>query len=95
MASSIFWMYSVDTWLMYRGCMAYYLYPNHILNQQDFYSVLAEDLIDNNLQQVSTRKRAQRTEEERVNVSISDVDDFINLSPQLRATNQKKKKHIW
>lgn len=90
-ATSIFGMYCVDAWLMYRGCTTDSLHPTPKLNQQEFYSTLAEELIDNNLQQVRTRKRAQRNNEERVTAATFIVTDFINLAPQLRATSQKKR----
>ena len=48
--TSIFGMYCVDAWLMYRGCTTDSLHPTPRLNQQEFYSSLAEELIDNNLQ---------------------------------------------
>ena len=90
--TSIFGMYCVDAWLMYRGCTTDSLHPTPKLNQQEFYSTLAEELIDNNLRQVRTRRRAKRNNDERVTASASTVAEFINIAPQLRATPQKKKK---
>ena len=75
---------------MYRGCTTDSLHPTPRLNQQEFYSSLAEELIDNNLQQMRTRQRVQRNTEERMTASDS-ATDFINLVPQLRATPKKKR----
>ena len=49
-ATSIFGIYYVDAWLMHRGCATDLLYPDSEQNQQEFYSVLAKELIDFNIQ---------------------------------------------
>ena len=74
---------------MHRGCTIDSLHLTPRLNQQGFYSTLAEELIDNNLKQVRTRQRAQRNNEERA-TALESVTDFIDLVPQLRATLKRR-----
>ena len=49
MASSIIGIYCVDVCLMYYGCATDLLHPDPELNQQEFYSVIVEELIDKNI----------------------------------------------
>ena len=49
LTSSIFGMYCVDAWLMYRRCTKDTLHTEPDLDQQEFYCVLEEGLIDNNI----------------------------------------------
>ena len=44
--TSLFGMYVVDAWLMYKGATTDSLQPDPELNQQEFYTALAEDLIE-------------------------------------------------
>ena len=39
-------MYVVDAWLMYKGATTDSLQPEPELSQQEFYTALAEDLIE-------------------------------------------------
>ena len=73
-------MYYLDTWLMYCGCTTDALYPNTRLDQQEFYVALAEELINNNLQQTHTQQRTHQNHKERDNLG---AEDIINLAPQL------------
>ena len=43
--TSLFGMYVVDSWLMYKGATTDSLQPDPLLNQQEFYCALAEELI--------------------------------------------------
>ena len=53
--SSIFGMYCVDAWLIYRGCTTDTLHKEPDLNQQEFYCELEEELLENNIR----RRREQ------------------------------------
>ena len=44
--TSLFGMYCVDAWLMYKGCTTDAINVNPKLKQQDFYCALAEELIE-------------------------------------------------
>ena len=57
--SSIFAMYVVDAWLMYKGCTTAKQGDEPKLTQQEFYCQLAEELIDNNQERVRTRNHSQ------------------------------------
>ena len=58
--SSIFGLYCVDAWLMYRGCTTDTLHKEPDLDQQEFYCVLAEELIDDNIRRRRGTRRSQR-----------------------------------
>ena len=81
-------MYCVDAWLMYRGCTTDTLHTEPDLDQQEFYCVLAEELIDNNIQRRGGTRRSQRDPQNMRSAS----HDTMNLIPELRATRPLKKK---
>ena len=91
LSSSIFGMYCVDAWLMYRGCTTDTLHKEPDLDQQELYCVLAEEIIDNNIRRRRGTRRSQRDPK---NV-ISASHDTMNLIPELRATRAKKKEQKW
>ena len=85
--SSIFWVYCVDSWLMYRGCTTYTLHKEPDLEQQECYCVLAEELIDNTIR----RRRGTRRSQCDPQKTRSASHDTMNLIPELRATKTKKR----
>ena len=72
---------------MYRKCTTYTLHNEPDLNQQEFYCVLAEELIDNNIQR---RRGTRRSQQDPQNMR-SASHDTMNLKPELRATRAKKR----
>ena len=46
--TSLFGMYLVDAWLMYKGCTTASVDATQKLSQKKFYCQLAEERIDNN-----------------------------------------------
>ena len=80
--TSIFGMYVVDAWLMYKGCTTASADASPKLSQQEFYCQLAEELIDNNQDKVRTRSRRRVNSSQNL-VSMSSV-------PVLRATKKRK-----
>ena len=84
--SSIFGMYCVDAWLMYRGCTTDTLHTEPDLDQQEFYCVLAEELIENNIRRRKGTRSSQRDPQNMRSAS----HDTMNLKPELRATRAKK-----
>ena len=87
LTSSIFGVYCVDAWLMYRGCTTDTLYKEPDLDQQEFYCVLSEELIDNNIRRRRGTRRSQRDPQNMRSAS----HDTMNLIPELRATVSKKR----
>ena len=87
LTSSIFGMYCVDAWLMYRGCTTDKLHKEPDLYQQEFYCVLAEELIDNNI----WRRRGTKISQRDLQNMRSASHDTMNLIPELRATRDKKR----
>ena len=85
--SSIFGIYCVDAWLMYRGCTTDTLHKEPDLYQQEFYCVLAEELIDNNVQRRRVTRRSQRDPQNMRSAS----HDTMNLIPGLQASRAKKR----
>ena len=79
-------MYCVDAWLMYRGCTTDTLHKDPDLDQQEFYCVLAEELIDNNIRRRRGTRRSQRDPQ---NMRSASHDTMI-LIPELRAIRAKK-----
>ena len=79
-------MYCVDAWLMYRGCNTDTLHKEPDLNQQEFYCVLAEELIDNNIRRRRGTRRSQNDPQNMRSVS----HDTMNLIPELRSIRSKK-----
>ena len=53
--TSLFGMYCVDAWLMYKRCTSTSWKDTPKLSQQEFYCQLAEQLIDNNQERICTR----------------------------------------
>ena len=84
--SSIFGMYRVDAWLMYHGCTIYTIHKEPDLDQQEFYCVLSEELIENNIRR---RMGTRRSQNDPPNMG-STSHDTMNLIPELRATRAKK-----
>ena len=82
LTSSIFGMYCVDAWLMYHGCTTDTLHKDPDLEQQEFYCVLAEELIDNHIRRRRGTRRSQRDPQNMRSAS----HDTMNLIPELRAT---------
>ena len=78
--SSIFGMYCVDAWLMYRGCTKDTLHKEPGLNQQEFYCVLTEELIENNIRRRRSTRRSQRDLQNMRSAS----HDTMNLLPELK-----------
>ena len=72
---------------MYRGCTTYILHKEPDLDQQEFYCVLAEELIDNNIRR---RRGTRRSQNDPQNVR-SASHNTMNLMPELRATRSKKR----
>ena len=91
LTSSIFGMYCVDAWLMYRGCTIDTLHKEPDMDQQEFYCVLAEELIDNNIRRRRGTRRSQRDPQNMRSAS----HDTMNLIPELRATRAEKKTQKW
>ena len=87
LTSSIFGMYCLDAQLMYRGCATDTLHKEPDPYQQEFYCVLAEELIDNNIQRRRGTRRSQRDPQNMRSAS----NDTMNLIPELRATRSKKR----
>ena len=59
LTSSIFGMYCMDAWLMYRGFNTDTLHKEPDLDQQELYCVLAEELIENNVRRRRGTRRSQ------------------------------------
>ena len=76
---------------MYRGCTTDTLHKEPDLNEQEFYCVLAEELIDNNIQRRRGMRRSQSTPQ---NMRCAS-HDTMNLIPELRVTRSKKKIQKW
>ena len=74
---------------MYHGCTTYELHPDPQLNQQELYSALAEELIDNNIR-LSMNQRIQLAINERPN-NAPIAHDNINPVPEIRETNSRKR----
>ena len=85
--SSIFGMYCVDAWLMYHGFTTDKLHKEPDMNQQEFYFVLAEELIDNSIR----RRRVTRRSQNHPQNMRSTSHDTMNLIPELKATRSKKR----
>ena len=84
--TSLFAMYCVDAWLMYKGCTSASEKDTPKLSQQEFYCQLAEELIDNNQERIRTRKRPR---------SCGEFDSPQSYAsrpsvPVLRATKRRK-----
>ena len=71
----------------YRGCTTDTLHKEPDLNQQEFYFVLAEELIENNI----WRRRGTRRSHNDPQNMRSASHDTMNLIPELRATRAKKR----
>ena len=82
----IFGMYLVDVWLMYSGCTTDTIHAEPDLNQKEFYCVLAEELIDNNIQK---RRGTRRSQSNHQNMS-----ETVNAVPDLQETSKKKLKNV-
>ncbi len=80
--TSLFGMYVVDAWLMYKGCTTASANASPKLNQKEFYCQLAEELINNNQDKVRTRSRRRV-------VSAQNMISMPSL-PVLRATKKQK-----
>ena len=89
MVTSIFGIYCVDAWLIYCGCDTYLLHTDPQLNQQEFYSALAVELVDNNIwlsrDQIIFLARTDQPN----NALIS--HDTINPIPELQAKHITKR----
>ena len=79
-------MYCVDAWLMYLRCTTDTLHKEPDLNQQEFYCLLEEELIDNNIRRRRVTRRSQNDPQNMISAS----HDTMNLIPELRATRSKK-----
>ena len=75
-------MYCVDAWLIHRGCTTYTLHKEPDMNQQEFYCVLTEELIDNNIRRRRGTRRSQNDQQNMRSAS----HDMMNLIPEVRAT---------
>ena len=83
--SSIFAMYVVDAWLMYKGCTTAKQGDEPKLTQQEFYCQLAEELIDNNQERVRTRNHSQLEKN-----NVCSMVSSQGTIPLLRATKKRK-----
>ena len=82
--TSLFGMYVVDAWLMYKGCTTANADATPKLSQNKFYCQLAEELIDNNQDKVRTHsKSGGNSAQNPYLMPISSV-------PVLRATKKQK-----
>ena len=86
MDAPIFGVYCVDSWLIHNECTTEYLHPDPQLNQQEFYSALAENLIDNNI----WLSRNPRILPERTDQIITHPLQRYPI-PELRATNSRNR----
>ena len=84
--TSLFGMYIVDTWLMYKGCASESEKDTPKLSQQDFYCQLAEELIDNNQERIHTRNHPRSCGESDSPQSYASRSSV----PVLRATKKRK-----
>ena len=82
--SSLFAMYCVDAWLMYKGCTTDKPDQSPKLSQKEFYCQLAEELIDNNQERIRTRNRPANSDNG-INMSV-----ITGTVPILRATRKRK-----
>ena len=71
----------------YCGCTIDTLHKEPDLNQQEFYSVLAEELIYNNRWRRGGTRRSQNDPQNMRSAS----HDTMDLIPELRATRSKKR----
>ena len=85
--TSLFGMYCVNAWLLYKGCATASEKDTPKLSQQEFYCQLAEELIDNNQERIRTRNR-KRTNGEFS--SPQSQSSRLSLLPVLRATKKRK-----
>ena len=83
--TSLFGMYVVDAWLMYKGCTTASADDNPKVSQKEFYCQLAEELIDNNQEKVRTRSR-RRVESHQNHQNLAPMSSV----PVLRATKKRK-----
>jgi hypothetical protein len=74
---TVFGMCVVDAYLVYASC------TQLAESQNDFYSGLAEEMIDNTLEYVSTRGRAR---------ALQATNELIDASPHLTPSRKKRKK---
>ena len=81
---SLFGMYVVDAWLMYKGCTTDSVNATPKLTQQEFYCHLAEELINNKEDQICIWSRPRSSDSSHQNL-IS-----ISSTPVLRATKKRK-----
>ena len=86
--TSLFGIYVVDTWLMYKGATTDSVHPDPELNQQDFYCALAEELIERG--DSRRNRRAGREGSVRTNPQQSNSLN-IDLIPVLRPVSKRKR----
>ncbi len=80
--ASLFAMYDVDVWLMYKGCTIASADASPKLSQKEFYSQLADELIIKNKDKVRTHSRRR----------VDSAQNLVSMSsaPDLRATKKRK-----
>ena len=86
---SVFGMYVVDAWLMYKGATTDSLRPEPDLSQQDFYTALAEDLIERGSMRRTRQPNRQGIVDPHHN---SQNGDQSALGPFLVAVEKMKRK---
>ena len=72
---------------MYCRCTKDTLHEDPDLTQQEFYCILAEDLIENNIQKRRGTRRSQNNPQNIGPIS----SETVNLIPELRVTRAKKR----
>ena len=75
----------------FRGCTTDTLHKDPDTDQQEFYCVLVEELIENNMRRRRGTRRSQRDPQNMRSTS----HDTMNLIPELRATRVKKMTQKW
>ena len=88
--TSIFGMYVVDTWLMYKGATTDSVNPDPELNQQEFYCALAEELIERGDSRRSRRGGREGVAATRQNSNTSSSLEMDSV-PTLRTVTRMKR----
>lgn len=93
--TTIFSVYVVDAWLIHKGCITNCTHPQPQLTRAEFHCQLAEELIDNNHDRVTTRKQNHLPRDS--SSSDRSSPNYVNARtvtfmtyPVLRATKQRK-----
>jgi len=79
----------VDAWLLYMGTRS----SRPSMNPNEFYSLLAEGLIDNKYDSIGSRKSRNPNEDEEHGVSANSM--VSGVGAHLTPTNRKKQRNDW